>query len=164
MLSLSKTLIWKCRVRVQKLNFYVINSHPEFVSCLSSRISPEPLDRWSYERFLRIFWKIGKKSRNPRFFLFFFKNVRLQIFSPTIFFFSKYFFDFLYYFALGGSERSERWGGCRRAKRAARRRPRCRSRRLRQQRVNKKKKKCTKLEKWKNCQNWKNDRCRLCTF
>ena len=64
---------------------------------------------------------------------FFFKNVRLQIFFSNNFFSRNIFSIFLYYFALWASGAS--CGGCRRAKRTARRRPRCRSLRLRQQRV-----------------------------
>ena len=103
-------------------------------------------------RNLLIIWKISteKKFRKSKknfkkiftdfffsFLIFLFKTFSPKVFGFRFFlqqiFFSKYSFNFLYYFALGASGASG--GGCRRAKRAARRRPRCRSRRLRQQRV-----------------------------
>ena len=85
---------------------------------------------------------IWKKKKFTIFFNFFvFENFRIQIFSSKkLIFSSKLIFSetfsrffFVLFRAVGASAASG--GVCRRAKRAARRRPRCRSRRLRQQRV-----------------------------
>ena len=115
-------------------------------------VSPEPLDLWSgnfacliYSSNERFLWKKilenqKKKKKFQKNFqkLFFQIKFHKKIFGLrffSYFFFRKYSWFFSLFRAGGGGERSERRGGCRRAKRAARRRPRCRSRRLRQQRV-----------------------------
>jgi len=125
-----------------KFQIYIINLHPEFV-CLSPLVSPEPLDLWSKKiacvmystngRFLRKKVLENRKKKKiffekifTNFFFFFFFKIFLV---ADFFFFNSIFFEIFFRFSFllfcAGRGRAQRAaGGCRRAKRAVRRRPR----------------------------------------